>query len=184
MYAKDSYGWLKDSKRSRYEDTVRAFVDERSQNTALMDEASAKEFLSYVDKFDRIRRETIDFTKIKPIQITPTNVSALEEEEEIGLEPPKQTQEQNPYKCIDLNSLPKCPKDLNLTHELLNKLAVVKLNGGLGTTMGCRGPKSAIEVRDDLTFLDLTVRQLEYMNTLYGVDIPLVLVSDCVLHTD
>ena len=39
--------------------------------------------------------------------------------------------------------------------------AIVKLNGGLGTTMGCEGPKSAIEVRSGLTFLDLTVRQVE-----------------------
>ncbi|KAF9214803.1 UTP-glucose-1-phosphate uridylyltransferase, partial [Podila verticillata] len=43
----------------------------------------------------------------------------------------------------------------------LNKLAVLKLNGGLGTTMGCVGPKSAIEVRDGMTFLDLSVRQIE-----------------------
>jgi hypothetical protein len=27
--------------------------------------------------------------------------------------------------------------------------------------MGCVGPKSAIEVRDGMTFLDLTVRQIE-----------------------
>jgi UTP--glucose-1-phosphate uridylyltransferase len=40
-------------------------------------------------------------------------------------------------------------------------LAVLKLNGGLGTTMGCVGPKSAIEVRDGMTFLDLSVRQIE-----------------------
>ena len=32
------------------------------------------------------------------------------------------------------------------------KLAVVKLNGGLGTTMGCTGPKSVIEV----PFISLT----------------------------
>lgn len=38
---------------------------------------------------------------------------------------------------------------------------VVKLNGGLGTSMGCRGPKSVIQVRNDLTFLDLTVQQIE-----------------------
>lgn len=43
----------------------------------------------------------------------------------------------------------------------LEKLAVLKLNGGLGTTMGCVGPKSAIEVRDGMTFLDLSVRQIE-----------------------
>jgi len=43
----------------------------------------------------------------------------------------------------------------------LNKLIVVKLNGGLGTTMGCQGPKSVISVRSGLTFLDLTIQQLE-----------------------
>lgn len=47
------------------------------------------------------------------------------------------------------------------TTEILDKLAVLKLNGGLGTTMGCVGPKSAIEVRDGMTFLDLSVRQIE-----------------------
>ena len=48
-----------------------------------------------------------------------------------------------------------------LIRSNLNKLVVLKLNGGLGTSMGCQGPKSTITVRDDLTFLDLTIRQLE-----------------------
>lgn len=48
-----------------------------------------------------------------------------------------------------------------LTKDLLNKLVVVKLNGGLGTSMGCQGPKSIIPVRSELTFLDLTVQQIE-----------------------
>jgi len=43
----------------------------------------------------------------------------------------------------------------------LDKLVVLKLNGGLGTSMGCVGPKSIIEVRDGNTFLDLIVRQIE-----------------------
>lgn len=59
----------------------------------------------------------------------------------------------------------------------MNKLAVLKLNGGLGTTMGCVGPKSAIEVRDGMTFLDLTVRQIEYLNSTHGVDVPLILMN-------
>jgi UDP-N-acetylglucosamine pyrophosphorylase len=50
--------------------------------------------------------------------------------------------------------------EVNSTADL-EKLAVLKLNGGLGTTMGCVGPKSAIEVRDGMTFLDLSVRQIE-----------------------
>lgn len=45
--------------------------------------------------------------------------------------------------------------------SILDKLAVLKLNGGLGTTMGCVGPKSVIEVREGMTFLDLSVRQIE-----------------------
>jgi UTP--glucose-1-phosphate uridylyltransferase len=52
------------------------------------------------------------------------------------------------------------PRDHQIT-EMLRKLVVVKLNGALGTSMGCQGPKSVIAVRNDLTFLDLTVQQIE-----------------------
>jgi len=45
--------------------------------------------------------------------------------------------------------------------QMLNKLVVLKLNGGLGTSMGCTGTKSLISVRNELTFLDLTVKQIE-----------------------
>ena len=48
-----------------------------------------------------------------------------------------------------------------MAKELLSKLVVLKLNGGLGTSMGCVGPKSLISVRNDTTFLDLTVLQIE-----------------------
>jgi UTP--glucose-1-phosphate uridylyltransferase len=61
--------------------------------------------------------------------------------------------------------------------NMLNKLVVVKLNGGLGTSMGCTGPKSLISVRNDLTFLDLTVQQIENLNRLYDTDVPLVLMN-------
>ncbi|KAL6252854.1 UTP-glucose-1-phosphate uridylyltransferase [Rhinocladiella similis] len=61
--------------------------------------------------------------------------------------------------------------------DFLNKLAVVKLNGGLGTSMGCVGPKSVIEVRDGMSFLDLSVRQIEYLNRTYDVNVPFVLMN-------
>lgn len=60
---------------------------------------------------------------------------------------------------------------------MLNKLVVVKLNGGLGTSMGCHGPKSVIPVRSDLTFLDLTVQQIESLNKTYNTTVPLVLMN-------
>lgn len=59
----------------------------------------------------------------------------------------------------DYNTLEQ-PSDA-IIHKMLNKLVVVKLNGGLGTSMGCHGPKSVIPVRNDLNFLDLTVQQIE-----------------------
>ncbi|TMS23446.1 UTP--glucose-1-phosphate uridylyltransferase [Larimichthys crocea] len=59
----------------------------------------------------------------------------------------------------------------------LNKLAVVKLNGGLGTSMGCKGPKSLISVRNENTFLDLTVQQIEHLNKTFNADVPLVLMN-------
>ncbi|KAH0543543.1 putative UTP--glucose-1-phosphate uridylyltransferase [Glutinoglossum americanum] len=61
--------------------------------------------------------------------------------------------------------------------EFLSKLAVLKLNGGLGTSMGCVGPKSVIEVREGMSFLDLSVRQVEYLNRTYGVNVPFVLMN-------
>ncbi len=61
--------------------------------------------------------------------------------------------------------------------KLLDQLVVVKLNGGLGTTMGCKGPKSAITVREGLTFLDITVQQIEELNKKYDTNVPLVLMN-------
>jgi UTP--glucose-1-phosphate uridylyltransferase len=68
--------------------------------------------------------------------------------------------------------------------DMLNRLVIVKLNGGLGTSMGCTGPKSVIQVRDDLTFLDLTVQQVERLNSTYGCDVPLVLMNSFNTHED
>jgi len=69
------------------------------------------------------------------------------------------------------------PDNKEQIREMLSKLVVIKLNGGLGTSMGCRGPKSVISVRNDLTFLDLTVQQIEYLNRTYDTDVPLVLMN-------
>jgi UTP--glucose-1-phosphate uridylyltransferase len=66
----------------------------------------------------------------------------------------------------------------------LDKLVVLKLNGGLGTTMGCTGPKSVIEVREGLTFLDLIVKQIENLNSKYGSNVPLLLMNSFNTHDD
>ena len=73
----------------------------------------------------------------------------------------------------DLNT----PETKTTIKEMLDQLVVIKLNGGLGTSMGCSGPKSVIPVRSDLTFLDLTVQQIEYLNKKYSANVPLVLMN-------
>ena len=60
---------------------------------------------------------------------------------------------------------------------MLEQLVVVKLNGTLGTPMGWSGVKAAIPVRNELTFLDLTVQQIQYLNNTYNVDVPLILMN-------
>lgn len=92
--------------------------------------------------------------------------------------------------AIDWDKIEKLPEDAIVAYDslpapeskeeikaLLDKLVVVKLNGGLGTSMGCKGPKSVIAVRSDLTFLDLAVQQIEHLNKKYDADVPLVLMN-------
>ncbi|MBN3291623.1 UGPA uridylyltransferase, partial [Polypterus senegalus] len=61
--------------------------------------------------------------------------------------------------------------------SLLEKLVVLKLNGGLGTYMGVPGPKGLMNIRDKNNFLDFTVQQIEHLNQTYGSDVPLVLMN-------
>ncbi|CEQ43003.1 SPOSA6832_04869, partial [Sporobolomyces salmonicolor] len=82
------------------------------------------------------------------------------------IQPPK------PEQVVPYADLPPCSDP-----SLLDKLAVLKLNGGLGTTMGCVGPKSIIEVREGMTFLDLSVRQIEHLNSAHNVNVPFILMN-------
>src|SRR5829696_9318141 len=59
----------------------------------------------------------------------------------------------------------------------LGRTVVIKLNGGLGTSMGVDGPKSALEVRDGWTFLDIIARQVLALRRRYGVETPLLLMN-------
>ena len=48
---------------------------------------------------------------------------------------------------------------------------------GLGTSMGCDGPKSLIKVKGDRTFLDLIVEQVRGLNARWDANIPLLLMN-------
>lgn len=84
---------------------------------------------------------------------------------------------------IDYKTLPAAATvSSERTSTLLSKLVILKLNGGLGTTMGCTGPKSLIEAHDGHTFLDLIVAQLQHLNTTYHTSVPLVLMDSFNTH--
>jgi UTP--glucose-1-phosphate uridylyltransferase len=59
----------------------------------------------------------------------------------------------------------------------LDRTVVIKVNGGLGTTMGLSAPKSLVEVRPGLSFLDLIARQVLALRRRHGVRLPLVLMN-------
>uniref|UniRef100_A0A914R0K1 UTP--glucose-1-phosphate uridylyltransferase n=1 Tax=Panagrolaimus davidi TaxID=227884 RepID=A0A914R0K1_9BILA len=63
------------------------------------------------------------------------------------------------------------------SQELLKKLAVIRLNGGLGTTMGCEGPKSLINVKNGKTFLEIAIDQIENVNKCFESKVPLLLMD-------
>jgi UTP--glucose-1-phosphate uridylyltransferase len=54
------------------------------------------------------------------------------------------------------------------------KTVMIRLNGGLGTSMGLSKAKSLLPVRDGLTFLDLIARQVLAARAHYGVRLPLL----------
>jgi len=74
--------------------------------------------------------------------------------------------------------------DSSSVQNALSKYVMCKLNGGLGTGMGCAGPKSSIVVRQGKTFLDLIVEQLVEAGKEYGLKIPLLLMNSFYTHRD
>ena len=62
-------------------------------------------------------------------------------------------------------------------NELLSKVVVVKLNGGLGTGMGLDKAKSLLEVKNGQTFLDFTAKQIVYMRKQLGQKVRFLLMN-------
>jgi UTP--glucose-1-phosphate uridylyltransferase len=61
--------------------------------------------------------------------------------------------------------------------EALEHLVVIKLNGGLATTMGLRSPKSLVQARDGRSFLDIIIGQTLALRKRHGVRLPLLLMD-------
>lgn len=68
----------------------------------------------------------------------------------------------------------------DLTRQVLNRLVVIKLNGGLGTSMGLSGPKSLIEIRPGATFLDVIAKQVLAIGAKFNARVPLAMMNSAV----
>lgn len=68
-------------------------------------------------------------------------------------------------------------EDLPPGDDELADIAVIKLNGGLATTMGLRSPKSLVHAREDRSFLDIIVGQTLALRRAHAVRLPLLLMD-------
>src|SRR4029078_1715595 len=82
---------------------------------------------------------------------------------------------------LDMESLAEVDVSDDVATEALDGTVVVKLNGGLGTSMGMDKAKTLLEVRDGLTYLDVIARQVLALRKKYDVRLPLLFLGS--LHT-
>jgi UTP--glucose-1-phosphate uridylyltransferase len=66
----------------------------------------------------------------------------------------------------------------------LDEAVVLKLNGGLGTSMGMTHAKSLIEAKDGQSFLDIVARQVLELRRRSGARLPLVLMNSFYTHQE
>ena len=66
----------------------------------------------------------------------------------------------------------------------LEKTVIIKLNGGLGTSMGMDKAKSLLPVRKDKTFLDIIVDQVRHARASYRIQLPLLFMNSFRTHDD
>jgi UTP--glucose-1-phosphate uridylyltransferase len=85
----------------------------------------------------------------------------------------------------ELEQLEDIPEAEDLPDEVdggaLDRTVVVKLNGGLGTSMGMEKAKSLLDVKEGHTFLDIIVRQILELRREHDARLPLVLMDS--FHT-
>ena len=77
----------------------------------------------------------------------------------------------------DVERLADVDVDETQAHDALAQTVMIKLNGGLGTSMGLDRAKTLLPVRDGQTFLDLIVAQVRHARERYDVRLPLLFMN-------
>jgi UTP--glucose-1-phosphate uridylyltransferase len=78
---------------------------------------------------------------------------------------------------VEMESLTSIEVDPDVAAEAVRSTAVIKLNGGLGTSMGMDRAKSLLCVRRGLSFLDIIARQVLHLRQEYDATLPLIFMN-------
>jgi len=78
---------------------------------------------------------------------------------------------------VDMPHLDDIEVDDEVAAEAVRATAVIKLNGGLGTSMGMDRAKSLLCVRRGLSFLDIIARQVLHLREQYDATLPLLMMN-------
>jgi UTP--glucose-1-phosphate uridylyltransferase len=93
-----------------------------------------------------------------------------------------------PEKTIEPLIDPPMLSDVAVSEEdaaaALNQTVIIKLNGGLGTSMGMDKAKSLLPVRQGKTFLDIIVDQVRRARASYQIRLPLLFMNSFRTHED
>ncbi len=114
-------------------------------------------------------REKMEAAGVDPVAVEVfSHYYRLVESGETGMVP------ESTIEPLDMESLADVDVPDDVAREAIGTTVVIKLNGGLGTSMGMDRAKSLLEVREGLTFLDIIARQVLATRARYGARLPLI----------
>ncbi len=85
---------------------------------------------------------------------------------------------------VDMESLADVEVADDVASEAIRHTVVIKLNGGLGTSMGMDRAKSLLCVRRGLSFLDIIARQVLHLRKEYDAPLPMIFMNSFRTSTD
>jgi UTP--glucose-1-phosphate uridylyltransferase len=82
-----------------------------------------------------------------------------------------------PIEPAEISDLERMDDLSDFGRSMLHKAAIIKLNGGLGTSMGLERAKSLLEIKEGMNFLDITVKQVLRYRKKHANKMPLILMN-------
>ncbi|HEX6246911.1 MAG TPA: UTP--glucose-1-phosphate uridylyltransferase [Nocardioidaceae bacterium] len=114
-------------------------------------------------------REKMEASGVDPVAIDVfSHYYRLVESGETGMVP------ESTIDPLDMEALADVEVPDEVARDAIGTTVVIKLNGGLGTSMGMDRAKSLLEVRGGLTFLDVIARQVLALRRRHGARLPLI----------